>query len=281
MLLASERTPKRVFSPILEKRCFGSLFGFRSNAGPSGSCLDFQFQHMFGPLQARPSCLCEQASWPQPPLCYSWHINCLEHRAVFLALIYFLSFLRRCHVIVRTDNMAVVSHINRHGGSRSHTLNRLARRLLLWSQDKFLSLRAVHVPAVLNLAANFLSRPKLRLGEWLLNHQTVAQIWDLFGEAEVYFFASQESSQCPLWFSLSSLSYWSSFLGLISSSWGSNGSPVWALRVSSRTDSDSQGYSFVGTNVIANCHIETQNFFWISLAYEMRDLSSPLSVGGN
>ncbi len=47
-----------------------------------------------------------------------------------------------------------------------------------------------------------------------------------------------------------SMSYWSSFLGLISSSWGSNGSPVWALRVSSRTNSDFQGYSFVGTNVI-------------------------------
>ncbi len=44
-----------------------------------------------------------------------------------------------------------------------------------------------------------------------------------------------------------STSHWSYFLGLISSSWGSNGSPVWALRVSSRTDSDSQGYSFVGT----------------------------------
>ncbi len=54
--------------------------------------------------------------------------------------------------------MAVVSHINRQGGSRSRTLDRLARHLLLWSQDKFLSLRAVHVPGILNLAADFLSR---------------------------------------------------------------------------------------------------------------------------
>ncbi len=84
------------------------------------------------------------------------------------------------------------------------TLNRLARRLLLLSQDKFLSLRAVHVPGVLNLAADFLSRQKLRPGEWMLNRQTVAQIWDLFGEAEVDLFASQESFQCPLWFSMSS-----------------------------------------------------------------------------
>ncbi len=40
-------------------------------------------------------------------------------------------------------------------------------------------------------------------GEWMLNRQTVSQIWDLFGKAEVDLFASQESSQCPLWFSLS------------------------------------------------------------------------------
>ncbi len=131
-----------------------------------------------------------------------WHINCLELRAVLLALKYFLPVLEEHHVIVRTDNMAVVSHINRQGGSRSRTLDRLARHLLLWSQDKFLSLRAVHVPGVLNLAADFLSRQKLKPGEWMLNRQTVSQIWDLFGKAEVDLFASQESSQCPLWFSL-------------------------------------------------------------------------------
>ncbi len=132
-----------------------------------------------------------------------WHINCLELRAVFLALKYFLPVLGGYHIIVRTDNMAVVSHINRQGGSRSRTLDRLACHLLLWSQDKFLSLRAVHVPGVLNLVADFLSRQKFKPGEWMLNRQTVSQIWDLFGKAEVDLFASQESSQCPLWFSLS------------------------------------------------------------------------------
>ncbi len=134
----------------------------------------------------------------------SWHINCLELRAVFLALINVLPFLKGFHVIVRMDNMAVVSHVNRQEGSRSRTLNRHARHLLLWSQDKFLSLRVVHVPGVLNLAADFLSRQKLRSGEWMLNHQTIAQIWDLFDIMEVDLFASQELFQCPLWFSLSS-----------------------------------------------------------------------------
>ncbi len=95
----------------------------------------------------------------------------------------FLPILQGHYIIVRMDNMAVVSHINRQGGSRSRTLDRIARRLLLWSQYKFLSLRAVHVPGILNLAADFLSRQKLRPGEWMLNRQTVSQIWDLFGEA--------------------------------------------------------------------------------------------------
>ncbi len=80
----------------------------------------------------------------------SWHINCLELRAVFLALKHFLPVLGKHHIIFRTDNMAVVSHINHQGGSRSRNLDRLARRLLLWSQGKFLSLRAVHVPGILN-----------------------------------------------------------------------------------------------------------------------------------
>ncbi len=61
----------------------------------------------------------------------------------------------------------------------------------------------VHVPGMLNLAAHFLSGQKLRPGEWMLNRKTVSQIWNLFGKAEVDLFASQESSQCPLWFSLS------------------------------------------------------------------------------
>ncbi len=133
----------------------------------------------------------------------SWHINCLELRSVFLALMHFLPVLGEHHIIVRTDNMVVVSHISRQGGSRSRTLDRLAHRLLLWSQDKFLSLRAVHVPGMLNLAADFLSRQKLWPGERMLNRQTLSQIWNLFGEAEVDLFASQESSQCLLWFSLS------------------------------------------------------------------------------
>ncbi|KAI2653807.1 enzymatic polyprotein [Labeo rohita] len=52
----------------------------------------------------------------------TWHINCLEMLAVFLALKHFLPDLRDRHVLVRTDNTAVVSYINHQGGLRSRPL---------------------------------------------------------------------------------------------------------------------------------------------------------------
>ncbi len=49
----------------------------------------------------------------------AWHINRLEMLAVFQALKYFLPDLRDHHVLVCTDNTAVVSYINHQGGLRS------------------------------------------------------------------------------------------------------------------------------------------------------------------
>ncbi len=53
-------------------------------------------------------------------------------------------------MLVRTDNTAAVSYINRLGGIRSHRMSQLARHLLLWSHTQFKSLRAVHIPGQLN-----------------------------------------------------------------------------------------------------------------------------------
>ncbi len=50
---------KKSFLFPSQQTVFGGSLGFRSDAGPSGSCLDFQFSSMSGPLQARPSCLSE------------------------------------------------------------------------------------------------------------------------------------------------------------------------------------------------------------------------------
>ncbi|KAI2646402.1 Transposon Ty3-G Gag-Pol polyprotein [Labeo rohita] len=46
----------------------------------------------------------------------TWHINCLEMLAVFRALKHFLPDLIGHHVLVRTDNTAVVHYFNHQGG---------------------------------------------------------------------------------------------------------------------------------------------------------------------
>ncbi len=73
--------------------------------------------------------------WTGPRLL--WHINCLELWAVHLALRQFRPLLLGKHVLVRTDNTAAVSYINRLGGIRSHRMSQLARHLLLWSHTQF------------------------------------------------------------------------------------------------------------------------------------------------
>lgn len=131
----------------------------------------------------------------------SLHINCLEMKAVGLALKAFLSNLRGHHVLVRTDNMSVVAYINRQGGIRSGNLHAMARDLLLWAQTNLSSLRAAHIPGVQNVGADMLSRGNTPLGEWSLNPQTVSLIWKVFGEAEIDLFASKSNTHCKLFFS--------------------------------------------------------------------------------
>ncbi|KAL0199708.1 hypothetical protein M9458_002895, partial [Cirrhinus mrigala] len=91
---------------------------------------------------------------------------------------HFLPDLRDCHVLVRTDNTVEVYYINHQGAGAPD---------LVWSQDKLLSLRAVHVPGHLNMGSDIL--------EWMLHPEVVKQIWRVFGQA-------QENAQCPHWYSL-------------------------------------------------------------------------------
>lgn len=78
------------------------------------------------------------------------HINYLELLMVFLALNHFIQFLQGFHVLIRSDNTTVEAYINRQGGLCSRQLHSLAHRLIVWSSAQFLSLRATHVPAIMN-----------------------------------------------------------------------------------------------------------------------------------
>lgn len=130
------------------------------------------------------------------------HINVLELRAVRLALKHFLPVLRGKHVLVRSDNMSTVYHINHQGGTRSpHSLSE-ARKLLLWAFPHLLGVRAAHLPGVQNSAADLLSRQRPPPGEWRLNPSVIQMIWQKYGMAKVDLFASRATTHCPQWFSL-------------------------------------------------------------------------------
>ncbi len=67
-------------APPISTNCVSrSSFGFRSDAGPFGSCPDISFYSMFGPLQARPSCLCRYL--PQAVGPYGSSLPCVAPRA--------------------------------------------------------------------------------------------------------------------------------------------------------------------------------------------------------
>ncbi len=126
----------------------------------------------------------------------SWHINCLELRAVSLALIHFYPFLKRCHVIVRTDNGQWCPHKS-PGGSRSCTLNRLACHILIWSQDKFQSSSG---------SGSFEPSSRLSVETEAQTGGVDVELSDSSPDlAEVDLFTSQGLSQCPFWFFLRSL----------------------------------------------------------------------------
>lgn len=110
-------------------------------------------------------------SWAGPRL--QCHINCLKLLVILLALRRFQSLIQGKHVFVRTDNTAakVVSCCTAHVATHPHLLNRAADTLL----------------------QNTLQR------EWRLHPKAIQLIWSRFSED---LFASQESTHCRLWYSL-------------------------------------------------------------------------------
>ena len=86
------------------------------------------------------------------------HINYLELKAVFLALVEFQDLCTDKTVLIATDNTTVVSYINKEGGMRSGPLCALLWRILTWCTRRQVTIKARHIPGRLNVVADKLSR---------------------------------------------------------------------------------------------------------------------------
>ncbi len=86
----------------------------------------------------------------------------------------------------RQHNGGCVFYINHQGGLRSRPFYKLAHQILVWSQGKILSLRALQIPDHLNMGVDILS--------W--------QWPRVFSQVQVGLFVTRETSHCPLWLTL-------------------------------------------------------------------------------
>ena len=151
------------------------------------------------------------------------HINILELEAVRRALLHFQNLALSQRVLVRTDNTTVVAYINRQGGTHSIPLWTLTKTLLLWCQQRDITLKAVHLPGKLNTIADLLSRLSTSPTEWSLHPEVTRKIWQAFGTPDVDLFASIHNFKLPIFCALTphdrvwrvdSLSFaWNGFVG--------------------------------------------------------------------
>ena len=132
----------------------------------------------------------------------SRHINYLEMLAVFNALRYFRGMWNAGDIIqVKSDNMTVVTYVNKQGGTKSSTLCFLTWDLLNWCRDRNLKLMAVYVQGEKNVLADLYSRKGLP-HEWSLCPAVVEDLFQLWGRPQVDLFASRYNNKLPLYCSL-------------------------------------------------------------------------------
>ena len=105
-------------------------------------------------------------------------------------------------VLVATDNSTVVSYINKQGGTRSMSLCRQTKQLLLMCQQEGITLISRHIPGKLNVLADVLSRPTQMSGtEWSLHLSVLQAITQEWGIPTLDLFAKRWNHKLPLFVS--------------------------------------------------------------------------------
>ena len=122
--------------------------------------------------------------------------NCLELKAVILALL--VTVLRGYQFMISTDNITVVTYINKQGGTHSHTLFRLVVDLFLWLKTQNIAISARHIPGCLNVIADSLSQSIQPITKQSgLHTEIVTRIFGTWGTPTVGMFATVHKTHLP------------------------------------------------------------------------------------
>ena len=128
------------------------------------------------------------------------HINILEMRAVWLALLAFQERLMGHRVALMSDNTTVVAYINKQGGTVSSSLYLLTKQILTWAELHSVSLVGRFVPGHRNVLADQLSRQDQVIStEWSLHPRIVQAVFRSWGTPTVDMFATSLNNRLPVY----------------------------------------------------------------------------------
>ena len=130
-----------------------------------------------------------------------FHINGLELKAITLSLLSFSKLLRDRKVLIHSDNKTAVFYLNKMGGTHSRTLCSLALRTWEVLRENNILARAVYIPGMDNISADFNSRVKL-LHEYSISVETFSLLESFLNfNCSVDLFASRLNRKCNLYVS--------------------------------------------------------------------------------
>lgn len=121
--------------------------------------------------------------------------NWRELSTVRLALDHWGSKLAGKSVLVRSDNTTTIAYVNRFGGRYKDLLS-VATALLTSSWALGMELKAVHIPGVLNVISDELSRLKDK-SDWVLRRRAFRRLQQRFGAHTIDRFATRANRRLP------------------------------------------------------------------------------------
>ena len=130
------------------------------------------------------------------------HINNLELKAILLALQQFAPLLQDQSIRLYCDNATAVAYLKKEGGTHSDSLSEIAEDILYLSDSLGLNLLPIHLPGARNVRADALSRRGTALpGEWSMQPQALAQVFQRWGQPVLDLFATAQNKMTPVFVS--------------------------------------------------------------------------------
>ena len=122
------------------------------------------------------------------------HINLLELKAIYFALLALCKSYENIHICIRSDSSTAVTYINRRGGSILPLSNE-AKNIWVWCFNRNIYLSAVHIPGKENVIPDYLSREFNDCSEWMLRRDIFDKISKTFFIPKIDLFASRVNTQ--------------------------------------------------------------------------------------